>query len=108
MAFLIVKKIIRSSSGSNVHTAVDLYLEKSYKYEILLSRQLNYLFYVILISVLFKAGDNHHFHPTCARCAKCGDPFGDGEEMYLQGNRIMIFIIIIVNYFTLNSIFKLM
>ena len=31
-----------------------------------------------------KAGDNHHFHPTCARCSKCGDPFGDGEEMYLQ------------------------
>ena len=31
-----------------------------------------------------QAGDNHHFHPTCARCSKCGDPFGDGEEMYLQ------------------------
>lgn len=31
-----------------------------------------------------KAGDNHHFHPTCARCSKCGDPFGDGEEMFLQ------------------------
>lgn len=93
MVFLIVKKIIRSSLGSNVRTAVDLFLEKSYKYEMLLSRQLNYLFYVILISItiLFKAGDNHHFHPTCARCAKCGDPFGDGEEMYLQGNRIMMF-----------------
>jgi len=97
MVFLIVKKIIRSFLGSNVHTAVDLYLEKSYKYEILLSRQLNYLFYVLLIYISFKAGDNHHFHPTCARCAKCGDPFGDGEEMYLQGNRIMIFIIITVN-----------
>lgn len=36
----------------------------------------------------FKAGDNHHFHPTCARCTKCGDPFGDGEEMYLQGGAI--------------------
>ncbi|GFV82517.1 actin-binding LIM protein 1 [Trichonephila clavipes] len=35
-----------------------------------------------------KAGDNHHFHPTCARCSKCGDPFGDGEEMYLQGGAI--------------------
>lgn len=34
-----------------------------------------------------QAGDNHHFHPTCARCTKCGDPFGDGEEMYLQGER---------------------
>lgn len=34
---------------------------------------------------ILQAGDNHHFHPTCARCTKCGDPFGDGEEMYLQG-----------------------
>lgn len=38
--------------------------------------------------VFFQAGDNHHFHPTCARCTKCGDPFGDGEEMYLQGGAI--------------------
>ncbi|KAL4149685.1 hypothetical protein QTP88_003566 [Uroleucon formosanum] len=37
---------------------------------------------------VLQAGDNHHFHPTCARCAKCGDPFGDGEEMYLQGGAI--------------------
>lgn len=35
---------------------------------------------------VLQAGDNHHFHPTCARCTKCGDPFGDGEEMYLQGS----------------------
>lgn len=35
-----------------------------------------------------QAGDNHHFHPTCARCSKCGDPFGDGEEMFLQGAAI--------------------
>ncbi|XP_011312351.1 actin-binding LIM protein 2 isoform X5 [Fopius arisanus] len=34
---------------------------------------------------VLQAGENHHFHPTCARCTKCGDPFGDGEEMYLQG-----------------------
>ena len=33
---------------------------------------------------VLQAGDNNHFHPTCARCTKCGDPFGDGEEMYLQ------------------------
>ncbi|KAB7506335.1 Actin-binding LIM protein 3 [Armadillidium nasatum] len=25
---------------------------------------------------VLQAGDNHHFHPTCARCTKCGDPFG--------------------------------
>ncbi|KAK9501233.1 hypothetical protein O3M35_011983 [Rhynocoris fuscipes] len=37
---------------------------------------------------VLQAGDNHHFHPTCARCAKCGDPFGNGEEMYLQGSAI--------------------
>lgn len=37
---------------------------------------------------VLQAGGNHHFHPTCARCTKCGDPFGDGEEMYLQGNAI--------------------
>lgn len=37
---------------------------------------------------VLRAGENHHFHPTCARCSKCGDPFGDGEEMYLQGTAI--------------------
>lgn len=37
---------------------------------------------------VLQAGENHHFHPTCARCTKCGDAFGDGEEMYLQGNAI--------------------
>ncbi|KAH0817182.1 hypothetical protein GEV33_005609 [Tenebrio molitor] len=42
----------------------------------------------MMFSPLNVAGDNHHFHPTCARCTKCGDPFGDGEEMYLQGGAI--------------------
>lgn len=37
---------------------------------------------------VLQAGDHHHFHPTCARCSKCGDPFGDGEEMFLQGAAI--------------------
>ena len=37
---------------------------------------------------VLQAGDKNHFHPTCARCTKCGDPFGDGEEMYLQGAAI--------------------
>ncbi|XP_065352234.1 actin-binding LIM protein 3-like isoform X14 [Cloeon dipterum] len=37
---------------------------------------------------VLQAGENHHFHPTCARCTKCGDPFGDGEEMFLQGGAI--------------------
>lgn len=43
---------------------------------------------VVCVSVCVQAGDNHHFHPTCARCSKCGDPFGDGEEMFLQGAAI--------------------
>lgn len=37
---------------------------------------------------VLQAGEAHHFHPTCARCSKCGDPFGDGEEMFLQGAAI--------------------
>ncbi|XP_071745897.1 actin-binding LIM protein 2 [Lepeophtheirus salmonis] len=37
---------------------------------------------------VLQAGDNNHFHPTCARCTKCGQPFGDGEEMFLQGAAI--------------------
>jgi len=37
---------------------------------------------------VLQAGNNNHFHPTCARCTKCGDPFGDGEEMFLQGAAI--------------------
>ncbi|XP_075679054.1 actin-binding LIM protein 3-like isoform X1 [Dermatophagoides pteronyssinus] len=36
---------------------------------------------------VLQAGDNH-FHPTCARCIKCGDVFSDGEEMYIQGAAI--------------------
>jgi len=34
-----------------------------------------------------KAGEKH-YHPHCSRCAKCGDMFGEGEEMYLQGSEI--------------------
>ncbi|XP_076317622.1 actin-binding LIM protein 2-like isoform X2 [Tachypleus tridentatus] len=37
---------------------------------------------------VLQAGENHHFHPSCARCSKCGDHFGDGEEMYMQGGAI--------------------
>lgn len=44
---------------------------------------------------VLQAGDNHHFHPTCARCTKCGDPFGDGEEMYLQGSAGKFFDLVI-------------
>nr|AAC35506.1 putative actin-binding protein UNC-115 [Caenorhabditis elegans] len=30
----------------------------------------------------------YKFHPTCARCSRCGSHFGDGEEMYMQGDEI--------------------
>ncbi|XP_016085958.1 actin-binding LIM protein 2-like [Sinocyclocheilus grahami] len=33
------------------------------------------------------AGEKH-YHPTCARCARCDQMFGEGEEMYLQGSSI--------------------
>ncbi|KAI6177023.1 LIM domain protein [Aphelenchoides bicaudatus] len=31
---------------------------------------------------------NYKFHPTCARCTRCGNHFGDGQEMFIQGNEI--------------------
>uniref|UniRef100_A0A3B1KAL0 Actin binding LIM protein family member 2 n=1 Tax=Astyanax mexicanus TaxID=7994 RepID=A0A3B1KAL0_ASTMX len=34
---------------------------------------------------VLEAGDKH-YHPTCARCVRCEQMFGEGEEMYLQGN----------------------
>ncbi|KAK6629345.1 hypothetical protein RUM43_003162 [Polyplax serrata] len=37
---------------------------------------------------VLQVGDNNYFHPTCARCNKCGDVFGDGEEIYLHGKAI--------------------
>ncbi|MBN3300662.1 ABLM1 protein, partial [Amia calva] len=36
---------------------------------------------------VLEAGDKH-YHPTCARCARCNQMFGEGEEMYLQGSSI--------------------
>ncbi|XP_022242329.1 actin-binding LIM protein 1-like [Limulus polyphemus] len=50
-----------------------------------------YIFYrglMLVVPSSVNAGDDHHFHPSCARCSKCGDPFGDGEEMYMQGGAI--------------------
>ena len=37
---------------------------------------------------VLQAGESHQFHPTCARCTKCGDLFEDGEEMFMQGGAI--------------------
>ena len=48
----------------------------------------NYAKLVNILHIVNQAGDNNHFHPTCARCTKCGEPFGDGEEMFLQGAAI--------------------
>merc|ERR1712226_594317 len=36
---------------------------------------------------VLQAGEKH-YHPSCSRCAKCGEMFGEGEDMYLQGNEI--------------------
>ncbi|XP_055085151.1 actin-binding LIM protein 2 isoform X10 [Periophthalmus magnuspinnatus] len=36
---------------------------------------------------VLEAGEKH-YHPTCARCARCELMFAEGEEMYLQGNSI--------------------
>ncbi|XP_047241715.1 actin-binding LIM protein 2 isoform X12 [Girardinichthys multiradiatus] len=36
---------------------------------------------------VLEAGEKH-YHPTCARCARCEKMFGEGEEMYLQGSSI--------------------
>ncbi|XP_060795171.1 actin-binding LIM protein 2 [Neoarius graeffei] len=36
---------------------------------------------------VLEAGDKQ-YHPTCARCVRCEQMFGEGEEMYLQGSSI--------------------
>ncbi|XP_034532927.1 actin-binding LIM protein 2 isoform X2 [Notolabrus celidotus] len=36
---------------------------------------------------VLEAGEKH-YHPTCARCARCEQMFAEGEEMYLQGSTI--------------------
>lgn len=30
----------------------------------------------------------YKFHPTCTKCSRCGEHFGGGEEMYMQGDEI--------------------
>uniref|UniRef100_A0A671XPY7 Actin-binding LIM protein 2 n=1 Tax=Sparus aurata TaxID=8175 RepID=A0A671XPY7_SPAAU len=36
---------------------------------------------------VLEAGEKH-YHPSCARCARCEQMFAEGEEMYLQGSTI--------------------
>uniref|UniRef100_A0A8C7KAE9 Actin binding LIM protein family member 2 n=1 Tax=Oncorhynchus kisutch TaxID=8019 RepID=A0A8C7KAE9_ONCKI len=36
---------------------------------------------------VLEAGEKH-YHPSCARCARCEQMFGEGEEMYLQVNSL--------------------
>uniref|UniRef100_A0A3B3CEX5 Actin binding LIM protein 1 n=1 Tax=Oryzias melastigma TaxID=30732 RepID=A0A3B3CEX5_ORYME len=36
---------------------------------------------------VLEAGDRN-FHPSCARCSRCGDVFTEGEEMFLLGSTI--------------------
>ncbi|XP_007904745.1 actin-binding LIM protein 2-like isoform X3 [Callorhinchus milii] len=36
---------------------------------------------------VLEAGEKH-YHPDCARCARCEEMFAEGEEMYLQGTSI--------------------
>ncbi|XP_078669173.1 actin-binding LIM protein 1-like isoform X33 [Branchiostoma floridae x Branchiostoma belcheri] len=43
---------------------------------------------VLLDDGSFTEAGEKHYHPHCAKCAKCGLMFGEGEEMYLQDNQI--------------------
>ncbi|XP_038064398.1 actin-binding LIM protein 3-like isoform X2 [Patiria miniata] len=36
---------------------------------------------------VLEAGDKR-YHPTCARCGRCGSHFIEGEDMYIQGTEI--------------------
>ena len=66
-----------------------------YKFQALFGVKCTYCLRFISGKVL-QAGENNHFHPTCARCTKCGEPFGDGEEMFLQViDRVILFLIIL-------------
>ena len=74
-----------------------------YKFQALFGVKCTYCLRFISGKVL-QAGENNHFHPTCARCTKCGEPFGDGEEMFLQViDRVILFLIILILSNTHNN-----
>lgn len=37
---------------------------------------------------VLQAGESLHFHPSCARCCKCGERFAHAQEMFVQGKAI--------------------
>uniref|UniRef100_A0A671QGC9 Actin-binding LIM protein 3-like n=1 Tax=Sinocyclocheilus anshuiensis TaxID=1608454 RepID=A0A671QGC9_9TELE len=46
-----------------------------------------FLFLCLSLSFSVQAGGKH-YHPTCARCARCKMTFIEGEEMYLTGSEV--------------------
>uniref|UniRef100_A0AAX7SUZ4 Actin binding LIM protein 1b n=1 Tax=Astatotilapia calliptera TaxID=8154 RepID=A0AAX7SUZ4_ASTCA len=42
---------------------------------------------------LLEAGDRH-YHPSCARCSQCDRMFTEGEEMYVQGQFEILFLLL--------------
>lgn len=41
-----------------------------------------------VFSLFAQQAGEKHYHPTCARCARCEQMFAEGEEMYLQGKNM--------------------
>ncbi|KAK7922566.1 hypothetical protein WMY93_009468 [Mugilogobius chulae] len=46
------------------------------------------ILYKLLLQMRRSQGRGKHYHPTCARCARCNTMFKEGEEMYLTGSEV--------------------